>query len=178
MGAGGGPAQGKGAIGVGPLRLWPGGLCLSRAIGDFDVGKCVLSLPYVCQVSAERPYTALASLRCHPCLTAVSRASPAADCLLVCMVSASAHLTLASQVMLPPEGSRLIVASDGVWDAFEKTQRVSSIARSAPTQVRTGSFSRALWERLRRSCILHSLAKIEHRLMRPELQTAQLRPRP
>lgn len=48
---GGGPAQGKGAIGVGPLRLWPGGLCLSRAIGDFDVGDTVLSLPYISQVS-------------------------------------------------------------------------------------------------------------------------------
>jgi hypothetical protein len=47
---GGGPAQGKGAIGVGPLRLWPGGLCLSRAIGDFDVGESVLSLPYISQV--------------------------------------------------------------------------------------------------------------------------------
>ena len=41
----------KGAtLGVGPLRLWPGGLCLSRAIGDFDVGDAVLSLPYICQV--------------------------------------------------------------------------------------------------------------------------------
>lgn len=50
MCAGGGPAQGKSAIGVGPLRLWPGGLCLSRAIGDFDVGDSVLSLPYVSQV--------------------------------------------------------------------------------------------------------------------------------
>ena len=48
---GGGPAQGKGAIGVGPLRLWPGGLCLSRAIGDFDVGESVLSLPYISQVN-------------------------------------------------------------------------------------------------------------------------------
>lgn len=83
---GGGPAQGKGAVGVGPLRLWPGGLCLSRAIGDFDVGDSVLSLPYI------------------------------------------------SQVRVPPEGARLLVASDGVWDAFMKTARVASIARSAATQ--------------------------------------------
>ena len=53
--AGSGPAAKdpyrKGAtLGVGPLRLWPGGLCLSRAIGDFDVGDAVLSLPYICQV--------------------------------------------------------------------------------------------------------------------------------
>lgn len=41
----------------------------------------------------------------------------------------------AAQVRVPPEGARLLVASDGVWDAFQKTSRVASIARSAPTQV-------------------------------------------
>lgn len=39
------------------------------------------------------------------------------------------------QVRVPSEGARLLVASDGVWDAFEKTSRVASIARSAVTQV-------------------------------------------
>ena len=36
--------------GVGPLRIWPGGLCLSRAIGDFDVGDAVIPFPSVTQV--------------------------------------------------------------------------------------------------------------------------------
>ncbi len=55
----------KGAsLGVGPLRLWPGGLCLSRAIGDFDVGDAVLSLPYICQVL---------------CATSLSNLSPSAS---------------------------------------------------------------------------------------------------
>ena len=36
--------------GVGPLRIWPGGLCLSRAIGDFDVGDAVIPFPHVMQV--------------------------------------------------------------------------------------------------------------------------------
>ena len=36
--------------GVGPLRIWPGGLCLSRAIGDFDVGDSVIPFPHVMQV--------------------------------------------------------------------------------------------------------------------------------
>jgi hypothetical protein len=36
--------------GVGPLRIWPGGLCLSRAIGDFDVGDSVIPFPHVTQV--------------------------------------------------------------------------------------------------------------------------------
>lgn len=53
--AGGGPATRKGATGVGPLRLWPGGLCLSRALGDFDVGDSVLCLPYISQVASPAP---------------------------------------------------------------------------------------------------------------------------
>lgn len=36
--------------GIGPLRLWPGGLCLSRGIGDYDSGPHVLPLPHVKQV--------------------------------------------------------------------------------------------------------------------------------
>eukprot|EP00898_Chlorokybus_atmophyticus_P009084 jgi/Chlat1/9177/Chrsp97S08450 len=32
---------------VGPLRCWPGGLCLSRSIGDADVGACVTAVPDV-----------------------------------------------------------------------------------------------------------------------------------
>ena len=38
--------------GVGPLRIWPGGLCLSRAIGDFDVGDSVIPFPHIKQVGA------------------------------------------------------------------------------------------------------------------------------
>ncbi|EAZ09387.1 hypothetical protein OsI_31661 [Oryza sativa Indica Group] len=35
---------------VGPLRCWPGGLCLSRSIGDMDVGECIIPVPHVKQV--------------------------------------------------------------------------------------------------------------------------------
>ncbi|KAG8049988.1 hypothetical protein GUJ93_ZPchr0009g1732 [Zizania palustris] len=35
---------------VGPLRCWPGGLCLSRSIGDTDVGECIIPVPHVKQV--------------------------------------------------------------------------------------------------------------------------------
>ena len=48
--AGDGPAKGPDSEGFGPLRMWPGGLCLSRAIGDFDVGKNVLCCPHIQQV--------------------------------------------------------------------------------------------------------------------------------
>ena len=48
--AGAGPASGPTAQGWGPLRVWPGGLCLSRAVGDFDVGPVVLAIPHIMQV--------------------------------------------------------------------------------------------------------------------------------
>lgn len=35
---------------VGPLRCWPGGLCLSRSIGDTDVGEFIVPVPHVKQV--------------------------------------------------------------------------------------------------------------------------------
>ena len=40
------------------------------------------------------------------------------------------------QVRLPPEGSRLIVASDGVWDAFEKTSKIPVMSRAWSVSVR------------------------------------------
>ncbi|XP_020584806.1 probable protein phosphatase 2C 69 isoform X2 [Phalaenopsis equestris] len=35
---------------IGPLRCWPGGLCLSRSIGDVDVGEFIVPIPHVKQV--------------------------------------------------------------------------------------------------------------------------------
>ncbi|KAG6786523.1 hypothetical protein POTOM_008129 [Populus tomentosa] len=55
---------------IGPLRCWPGGLCLSRSIGDVDVGEYIVPVPYV------------------------------------------------KQIKLSTGGGRLIISSDGVWDAL------------------------------------------------------------
>ncbi|KAJ4837908.1 hypothetical protein Tsubulata_006569 [Turnera subulata] len=55
---------------IGPLRCWPGGLCLSRSIGDVDVGEFIVPVPYV------------------------------------------------KQVKLSTAGGRLVISSDGVWDAL------------------------------------------------------------
>ncbi|GIL52954.1 hypothetical protein Vafri_8690 [Volvox africanus] len=44
-----GPAR-QGELGVGPLRLWPGGLCVSRSVGDLDAGAEVVPLPHIRQV--------------------------------------------------------------------------------------------------------------------------------
>jgi integrin-linked kinase-associated serine/threonine phosphatase 2C len=41
------------------------------------------------------------------------------------------------QLRLPTRGARLMLASDGVWDAF-KTDRVAKIARKYPTASATG----------------------------------------
>lgn len=68
--------------GVGPLRIWPGGVCLSRGIGDFDVGSVIVPWPHV------------------------------------------------TQVMIPPSGARVMLATDGVWDAFDHLSRVFKLSRN------------------------------------------------
>jgi len=35
------------------LRCWPGGLCLSRSIGDTDVGEFIVPIPHVKQVKVS-----------------------------------------------------------------------------------------------------------------------------
>lgn len=74
-----------GEPGYGPLRAWPGGLCVSRAIGDMDVGECILAHPHI------------------------------------------------MQIQIPPEGARLVMASDGLWDCFP-TRKVVKMARTKETQ--------------------------------------------
>ncbi|CAK9183243.1 unnamed protein product [Ilex paraguariensis] len=59
-----------GGTAIGPLRCWPGGLCLSRSIGDMDVGEFIVPVPYV------------------------------------------------KQVKLSSAGGRIVISSDGVWDAL------------------------------------------------------------
>ncbi|KFM25561.1 putative protein phosphatase 2C 5 [Auxenochlorella protothecoides] len=47
--AGGGPAV-ISSRGTGPLRVWPGGVTLSRSLGDFSVGPALLAVPHVVAV--------------------------------------------------------------------------------------------------------------------------------
>ncbi|KAL5570267.1 hypothetical protein UlMin_026842 [Ulmus minor] len=37
----------SGGAKIGPLRCWPGGLCLSRSIGDRNIGEYIVPVPYV-----------------------------------------------------------------------------------------------------------------------------------
>ena len=39
--------------GIGPLRIWPGGLCISRSVGDLDAGPDILPMPHVKQVGCS-----------------------------------------------------------------------------------------------------------------------------
>ncbi|KAK9112799.1 hypothetical protein Scep_020318 [Stephania cephalantha] len=66
-----------GGAAIGPLRCWPGGLCLSRSIGDMDVGEFIVPVPHV------------------------------------------------KQVQLSTAGGRLIISSDGVWDALSPEAAVN-----------------------------------------------------
>lgn len=71
---------------VGPLRCWPGGLCLSRSIGDTDVGEYIVPIPHV------------------------------------------------KQVKLSNAGGRLIIASDGIWDALSSDMAAQS-CRGLPAEL-------------------------------------------
>ncbi|KAK6157647.1 hypothetical protein DH2020_011895 [Rehmannia glutinosa] len=71
---------------IGPLRCWPGGLCLSRSIGDMDVGEFIVPIPYV------------------------------------------------KQVKLSSKGGRLIIASDGIWDALSSEMAAKS-CRGLPAEL-------------------------------------------
>lgn len=71
---------------VGPLRCWPGGLCLSRSIGDTDVGEFIVPIPHV------------------------------------------------KQVKLSNAGGRLIIASDGIWDALS-SDLAAKACRGLPAEL-------------------------------------------
>ncbi|TMW94893.1 hypothetical protein EJD97_009660 [Solanum chilense] len=71
---------------VGPLRCWPGGLCLSRSIGDTDVGEFIVPVPHV------------------------------------------------KQVKISNAGGRLIIASDGIWDALTSDLAAQS-CRGLPAEL-------------------------------------------
>lgn len=78
-----GPSK-PGEQGVGPLRLWPGGLCVSRSVGDLDAGAEVVPVPHI------------------------------------------------RQLILPREGCRVIMASDGLWDVLSYSKALK-MTRSKPT---------------------------------------------
>lgn len=90
-----GPAD-EYSSGMGPLRVWPGGLSIARAIGDFDVGPSIVPFSHVVQVS------------------------------------------------VPTRGARLLVGSDGIWDAFSKRKVPGAMTRSWSTNAAPSKMIQAI----------------------------------
>ena len=98
-----GPAA-PGEDGCGPLRAWPGGSRHSRALGCRDAATTTSAGAGVTTATA--------------CPDADAEASP---------VVPFAHVR---QVWLPPRPSRLVLASDGVWDAFDTHHKAPALLQS------------------------------------------------
>ncbi|XP_057778778.1 probable protein phosphatase 2C 5 [Salvia miltiorrhiza] len=107
---------------VGPLRCWPGGLCLSRSIGDTDVGEYIVPVPHV------------------------------------------------KQVKLSNAGGRLIIASDGIWDALSSDMAAQS-CRGLPADlaaklvVKEALRSRGLKDDT--TCLVVDIIPYEHLVLPP-----------
>ncbi|KAL2468640.1 putative protein phosphatase 2C 5 [Forsythia ovata] len=107
---------------VGPLRCWPGGLCLSRSIGDTDVGEFIVPIPHV------------------------------------------------KQVKLSNAGGRLIIASDGIWDALS-SDMAAQCCRGLPSElaaklvVKEALRSRGLKDDT--TCLVVDIIPYDHLVMLP-----------
>jgi serine/threonine protein phosphatase PrpC len=110
---------------VGPLRCWPGGLCLSRSIGDTDVGEFIVPIPHV------------------------------------------------KQVKLSNAGGRLIIASDGIWDALNSDVAANS-CRGLPADlaaklvVKEALRSRGLKDDT--TCLVVDIIPSDHPVLPPTLR--------
>ncbi|KAL6560600.1 hypothetical protein OROGR_004159 [Orobanche gracilis] len=113
---------------VGPLRCWPGGLCLSRSIGDTDVGEFIVPIPHV------------------------------------------------KQVKLSDAGGRLIIASDGIWDALSSDIAAQS-CRGLPADlaaklvVKEALRSRGLKDDT--TCLVVDIIPSEHPVLPPTTKKRQ-----
>ncbi|KAF8116967.1 hypothetical protein N665_0013s0026 [Sinapis alba] len=94
-----------GGVEIGPLRCWPGGLCLSRSIGDMDVGEFIVPVPFVKQV--KRFFLPLYKQNTNNC-----------------------HMN----IKLSNLGGRLIIASDGIWDALS-SEEAAKACRGLPAEL-------------------------------------------
>ncbi|KAL5197104.1 hypothetical protein ABZP36_000616 [Zizania latifolia] len=109
---------------VGPLRCWPGGLCLSRSIGDMDVGEFIVPIPHV------------------------------------------------KQVKLSNIGGRLIIASDGIWDALP-SEAAAKACRGLPAElaaklvVKQALKKRGLKDDT--TCVVVDIIPSDYRLTSPQL---------
>jgi hypothetical protein len=57
--------NGDSLVQIGPLRAWPGGLCLSRTIGDIDAGQYIVPVPHVKQITVSDVITLVYRYNMH-----------------------------------------------------------------------------------------------------------------
>ncbi|KAG7032066.1 putative protein phosphatase 2C 15, partial [Cucurbita argyrosperma subsp. argyrosperma] len=101
---------------IGPLRCWPGGLCLSRSIGDMDVGEFIVPIPFVKQVKVFTLF------------------SFGTYFILLGITNLTSLIYLCSCSKLSNAGGRLIIASDGIWDALSSDMAAKS-CRGLPAEL-------------------------------------------
>lgn len=90
----------EGEAGVGPLRAWPGGIAMSRSLGDIDCGPHILPMPHIRQVCIFFFGSFIF------CLSVTDY--------FFKHVHYGCNAML--QVIVPPSGARMVLASDGLWD--------------------------------------------------------------
>ena len=126
---------------MGPLRSWPGGLCVSRSIGDIECGAVITCLPHVRQIvvsgwvgwhgerEGERVGERVGEIWLSLYLTFLW------ECVLLSPLgdNKEAHSVVFSwcNFQVPSSGGRIIIASDGLWDALS-SEKVASCVRGMP----------------------------------------------
>lgn len=111
---------------IGPLRCWPGGLCLSRSIGDLDVGEYIVPVPHVKQVKVLR--ITLSALECafkHPKKWKKVMHLVQLNFSSIQFSKINLLYLVYCPLKLSNAGGRLVIASDGVWDALSHENSLS-----------------------------------------------------
>lgn len=170
---------------VGPLRVWPGGLAMSRTLGDHEVTtfESMLHCAQAPQVNADAcnfcppppvqtciigralSWHMLCSPRCWYSRSASGSTYPCAQA-----GSAVTAEPEVRQVTLPLNGARIVIASDGLWDAVNPKTAMHHIRSMPASKAATDLVSLALSQPLASRRLLRLLSRV---LITSTLCTAQ-----
>ncbi|KAG1662588.1 hypothetical protein FOA52_002985 [Chlamydomonas sp. UWO 241] len=136
-----GPAL-DGESGVGPMRAWPGGLCVSRTVGDGDVGPAIVPVPHVRQVRGRCLEGAWRVLgRCLEGAWKLSGRCSMCRCLCISRTVGDGDVGPAivpephvRQILAPKHGCRVIIASDGLWDVITPSEAARLTRKQTASQ--------------------------------------------
>ena len=179
---------------VGPLRVWPGGLAMSRTLGDHEVTTfCVRVTTFcvsasLCRSGAPKVNAVACYFCCPPpvqtCITGralswhmlcsprcwYSRSASGSTCLCAQAGSAVTAEPEVRQVTLPLNGARIVIASDGLWDAVNPKTAMHHIRSMPASKAATDLVSLALSQPLVSCRLLRLLSRV---LIKLTLCTAQ-----